>query len=123
MLTSAELTAALLGVLCGSVMIAMLVFIPLALKKRSSDETSSLSQNSPSQDSPSQNDFMPQELLHSLFALMGTFLFCTIAILIYNSVAPDTLAWFGVAAVIWYLAGFTVYALSRIAKERKPMEK
>jgi len=113
MLTSAELTAALLGVLCGSVMIAMLILIPAALKKRSTGENPD----------STQGDFMPQELLHSLFALMGTFLFCTAAILVYHTVAPDTLAWFGVSAVIWYLAGFTVYALSRIAKERKTIEK
>jgi hypothetical protein len=109
MLTFAQLLATLLGVLCGSIMIAMLVYVPIILKKRSQKNNSEYVQN----------DFMPQELAHSFVAIMLTFFICSAAIFVYHLLAPDTLVWFGVTAVSWYFIGFAVYSVQKIAKERK----
>ena len=95
-------------------MIAVLVFIPRFLKQRALKNDS---------ESPQANAYMPQELGHSFAALIIGFLFCTAAIFIYYLVAPDTLVWFSVTAVFWYLFGYTAYALQKIMKERKNSEK
>ena len=112
MLTSSQLIAALLGVLCGSAMIAMLIYVPIFLKKRSSKSGSEYVQN----------DFMPKEVAHSSLAIMLTFLFCSLAILVYFLIAPDTLVWFGVTAVLWYFLGYVVFAVQKIVKEHKSLE-
>jgi len=113
MITFAQLIAVLLGVLCGSIMIAILIYVPIFLKKRT------LKNNS--QDANS--DFMPQELIHSAVALLATFLLASIAIFVYSLVASDTLVWFGITMLFWYLVGFAVYASQKIAKERKSLGK
>ena len=113
MITFTQLIAALLGILCGSIMTAMLIYVPIYLKKRA---LKSNAQNATS-------DVMPQELIHSAVALLATFIFASLAIFIYFRIAPDTLVWFGVTALIWYLVGFAVYAVQKIAKERKSHEK
>ena len=112
MITTAQLIAALLGFLCGSIMIAVLVFIPIILKKRSARTKSYV-----------ENEFLPQELAHSGVALIITFLFAIIAIFVYSRIAPDLLVWFGVAMVSWYLAGYFVYAFQKIVKVRKTLGK
>jgi len=113
MFISAHVIAALLGVICGSAMIAMLIFIPIILKKRAQKKGSEYTPN----------DFMPQELAHSFLAIMLTFIFASVAIYVFHLIAPDYLVWFGVTMLVWYLAGFTFYAMQKIVKERKPLEK
>jgi len=94
-------------------MTAALVFVPIVLKKRALEKDSTYTQN----------DFMPQELAHSYVALILAFVICTIAILLYNWIAPETLVWFGVTAVFWYFIGYTAYTIRKIMKERKKSEK
>ena len=117
MITFTQVIAALLGVLCGSIMIAMLIYVPIFLKNRS------LKNNSQNTAQNTTNEVMPQELIHSAVALLATFLFASIVIFIYFLVAPDTLVWFSIAALMWYLVGFAVYAVQKIAKERKSLGK
>ena len=117
MIAFAQVIAALLGVLCGSIMIAMLIYVPIFLKNRS------FKTNPQNKTQNANNEVMPQELIHSVMALLATFIFASIAIFVYFLIAPDTLVWFGITALIWYLTGFAVYAVQKIAKERKSHEK
>ncbi|MCL2525980.1 MAG: hypothetical protein FWE46_02875 [Coriobacteriia bacterium] len=112
-MTSSHFIAALLGVVCGSIMIAVLIAIPAYLKARASKKETQFVEN----------ELMSKDMMNSFVALMVTFVIATIAIFGYHAVAPDTLLWFSVTMLIWYLAGFTVYAFQKIAKERKNMEK
>jgi len=113
MLTTAQLVATLLGVACGLIMTAMLIFIPLALKKRALKKNSQYVMN----------DFMPQDMAYSFVGIMTTFLAFTLAIFVYYLVAPHTLVWFSVTALSCYFAGFSVYAAQKIVKERKSLGK
>ena len=106
MFTSAQLIAALIGVLCGTFMIATLIYIPIFLGGRAKKKNSHV-----------KNDFMPQEMLHSYIPIVATFLFATIAIFIWHLIVPDTLIWFSVPMIFWYLIGFSVYAVQKIVKE------
>ena len=113
MITFEQLIAALLGLLCGSIMIAMLIYVPIFLKKRA------LRKNPQHSD----DDVTPRELIYSGIALLTTFVFASLAILVYFLIASDTLVWFSITALMWYLAGFAVYAVQKIAKERKSLGK
>jgi small-conductance mechanosensitive channel len=108
MLTFAQFIATLLGFVVGSIMIAILVLVPKLLKNRARKNKSYVN-----------NDFMPQEVAYSSVAIMITFLLATAAILIYFGIAPDTLVWFGITAVLWYFMGYVVYAVQKIVKERQ----
>ena len=113
MITFAQVIAALLGVLCGSIMIAILIYVPIFLKKRSLNNNS---QNT-------NNDIMPHELIHSGAAIIITFIFASLLIFICFLIAADILVWFSITMLAWYLAGFAVYAVQKIAKERKSLGK
>ncbi|MCL2437938.1 MAG: hypothetical protein FWE26_01455 [Coriobacteriia bacterium] len=94
-------------------MIAVLIFVPKALKKRAQENESS----------QVPNDFMPSELTHSFIAIMITFVFASITIYAYYLIVSDYLVWFSVAMLFWYLLGFTAYALQKIVNERKTSDK
>lgn|GEM_PF-1174283 len=113
MVSTAQIIAILLGFICGTIMTAALVFIPMFLKKRALKKKSNYVEN----------EFMSQELAHAYAALIFAFVFCAAAIIIYNQLAPETLAWFGVTAVFWYFIGYTAYTLQKVLKERKNSEK
>jgi len=111
MLTS-HFIAAFIGVLCGTLMIATLIYVPILLKKRAEKKGKFVD-----------NDFMPQQVVHSYISIIITFLFAVIAIFIGHIVAPDTLVWFSVPMIFWYLIGFTIYAVQKIGKEMKDNRK
>ena len=67
--------------------------------------------------------YIPQELGYAFGALVVGFFFCTVTIFIYNYFAHDSLVWFSVTEIFWYLIGFSVYAFQKIVKERRTSEK
>jgi len=116
--STAQLIAILLGFLCGSLMIAILIYTPLILKKRTLKKVAKAAQED-AQDVVKVNEYIPQELGYAFGALIVGFLFFTVAIFAYNALAHDTMVWFSVTGIIWYLVGFTAYALQKVLKERK----
>jgi len=108
-----QIVAVALGIVCGSMMIAILIFLPIFVEKRARQKGSKFVDN----------EMMPQGMAFSAVGLIAVFLFASLAIFIYHLIYPNTLVWFGVAALAWYLAGFTVYSLQKIVKERKTMDK
>jgi len=116
--STAQWIAILLGFLSGSLMIVILVFTPVVLKKRALRKAAKAAQ-----DTPKTNEYIPEELGYSFGALIVGFIFFTIAIFVWNAIAHETLVWFSVTGIIWYLAGYTYYALQKVLKERKNSEK
>lgn len=112
-MNSEQFIAVVLGIVCGLIMTAILIITPIVLAKRAQEKGSRFVDS----------ELMPKEMAFSSVGLIITFLFATVVILAYNSFAPDTLVWFGVTTLACYLAGSTVYAVQKIVKERKKMDK
>lgn len=112
-MTSEQFFAVVLGVICGSIMTAILIFTPVLLEKRAREKGSKFADN----------EMLPQGIAFSSVGLVLVFIFASIAIFTYNFIAPDTLVWFGIATLAFYAAGFTVYSVQKIVKERKKMDK
>jgi hypothetical protein len=115
-----------LGIVSGSVMIAMLATFPRILppliqaylkrrRKRAGAQTLDLETLSPQQR-------MTFELGYSMAAIGVSFLFGAVTILLYRLYAPDYLVWFGVTEILSYLLGFAVYAVSRFVREKRLRE-
>ena len=112
-MTSEQFVAVALGIVCGGLMTAILIFTPVILKKRARTKGSKFADN----------EMLPEGIAFSSVGLVIVFLFASIAIVTYNFIAPYTLVWFGVSTLASYSLGFTVYSVQKIVKERKKMDK
>jgi hypothetical protein len=129
-LSTAQLIAILLGFLSGSVMIAVLVFGPPLIKKITKQiaerkAAKAKAAKKTSADTPAisgtlvHNAYISSEMNYAFGALMVGFLFCSVTIVLWRLFARDTLVWFSMTEIVWYLVGFFVYAVQKIVKERK----
>jgi hypothetical protein len=135
--TAAQLGAIGLGLLSGTVMIAVLAVLPHLLKRRylakqgvksaapvaAPPVAATPSEAAPlSSLTPVTQAFIAQELSYALAAIMLSFFLALTTLFLYRALAPTTFVWFGVTEVLWYLLGFFVYTLRKIVRDKKLRE-
>lgn len=117
--TTHQIISLALGILSGSVMIAILVLAPrIRWRPKGMRQLTTIAGSEPTPGSDAASG-----LGASLAAVLLSFLFGTITLFIYRAWEPSYLLWFGLTEILWYLLGFSVYAVSKIVREKQLREK
>ncbi|MDR1775038.1 MAG: hypothetical protein LBS17_01035 [Actinomycetes bacterium] len=137
-----QIVALCLGVLSGSLMVAILVFVPHMIRRRKRVVSAAIAgTHSPptaaatatatgAAPAPASAPTTPLSTIDAtanltgpLLAIIISFIYGMAIIFIYRLFDPTHLVWFGVAEIMWFLLGLVVYAVRKIAIDRKLREK